>query len=145
MTKILVLAAESSRAKLYLAETPSSPLVEKADLIMPEGRMHAGDLVSDGPGSDGGAGGQGRHVMDEPTDPHTVVQEAFARQLVERLQHELDQNAFDKLVLLAPPAFLGKLRAELGDQLEKHVAEEIDKNLVQKNADELRDYISLLH
>ena len=145
MSKTLVLVAESSRAKLYSADTIVAELVEKEDLIYPEGRSHENDLVSDGPGSDGGSVGQGRHVLDSKHSATEATHEAFAKMLVDRLEQERSQKSFDRLVLMASPAFLGILRKKLNPNLASMVAEEIDKNLVQRPSDEIRSHISILH
>lgn len=145
MSRILVLVAESSRAKLYLADSRVSELVEKEDFIYPEGRSHEYDLVSDHPGSDAGSMGQGPHVLDPKHSATEATHEAFAKLLMERLEKELHADSFDKLVLMASPAFLGILRKKLSPNLSSRVAEEINKNLVQRPIDEVRSHISILH
>jgi len=145
MTRILVLVAESSRARVYLAETPSSPLNELEDRVNPEGRLHEGDLVSDAPGSDGGASGQGRHVMNSKTSAHEAVQAAFAKDLVAVLDQKRTANEFDQLVLVAPPAFLGALRGAMSRELSSMVAEEVGKNLVEHSTNDVRTHLSTLH
>ena len=46
---------------------------------------------------------------------------------------------FQKLVLMAPPAFLGMLREQLGGEVRKLVVEEIAKDLVTHSIGEVRD------
>lgn len=145
MSKTLVLVAESSRAKLYTADTMISQLVEKQDFIYPESRSRESALVSDSPGSDGGSVGQGRHVMDSKHSATEATHEAFAKMLVEHLEKERNDKSFDRLVLMASPAFLGILRKRLSPNLSSMVAEEIDKNLVQRPSGEIRSHISILH
>ena len=144
MCKTQILVAESSRAKLFLAETPTAALIELEDFVQPEGRLHEGDLVSDEPGSDGGSTGQGRHVIDDRTTASQMAQISFARQLAERLETGRNTHEFDPLVLVAPPEFLGRLRDELGATLNKLVVEEINKNLVHDSSDVIRSYVSVL-
>ncbi|WJW76629.1 host attachment protein [Thiohalobacter sp. IOR34] len=144
MTRTMVLVAEGSRAKLYLAEAKAAPLREIADFVNPEGRLHEGDLVSDDPGRDGGGGGFGPHVLDEEVPATEEVQIVFARQLAERLEEERLKDSFDELVLVAAPHFLGLLRNKLTPELAQRVVEEIDKDLVRMPADELRAEISVL-
>ncbi len=144
MSRVLVLAAESSRAKLFKAETKAAPLKEVEDFVNPEGRLHEGDLVSDDPGEDGGGGGFGPHQMDEEVEVHEAVAMAFAKQLAERLERERVGNGFDELVLIAPPKFLGYLRDKLSPELASLVTETIDKNLVRLPAAEIREKVSVL-
>ena len=49
---------------------------------------------------------------------------------------------FDRLVLVAPPKFLGALRKELHKEVEKLVAEELPKDLSWLNAREIERYFS---
>lgn len=141
MAQLWVLVAESSRAKIYSAKSRKSPFSEIEDLIHPEGRMHEGDLVSDVPGSDGGTTGQGRHVIDDKTSAREQQNIDFATQIVHRLEDGRKQAAFDELVLIAPPAFLGILRSRLSKTLMERVSLEIDKNLVKQSAATIAEHV----
>ena len=143
MSGTWILVAESSRAKLYSAESRKSPLVEIEDFVHPEARMHEGDLISDQSGSDGGSVGQGRHVLDNKTNAKDTERADFARTLAHRLEAARKEKAFDRLVLIAPPSFLGLLRNNLSDGVMEQVTEQIDKNLVQEPADVVREHLSM--
>ena len=106
--------------------------------------MHEGDLISDSPGFDGGSVGQGRHMIDNQTEARDQTNIDFAKLLAERLERGLREKAFDHLVLIAPPAFLGLLRHNLGKQVMARVSEQIDKNLVRQPAAEIRRHLSKL-
>jgi protein required for attachment to host cells len=142
MSYIWVLVAESSRAKLYSAENRKAPLVEIGALVHPEARLHEGDLVSDQSGSDGGSVGQGRHVLDNKTNARDTEKTEFAKNLAHRLEAARKEKAFNRVVLIAPPSFLGLLRDNLSDQVMELVTEQIDKNLVQQPACEVREHLS---
>ena len=144
MSKTFILVAESSRAKLYVAVSATAALTELEDFIHPEGRMHEGDLVSDKPGSDGGAVGQSRHVIDNRTNATQAAHAAFAKTLVERLEKGRVESEFDQLVIMAPPAFLGLVRGEMSRGLIRMVVEEVNKNLVLRSPDEVRMHSSVL-
>ena len=118
-----------------------SPLLEIEDLVHPEGRMHEGDLVSDSPGSDGGTTGQGRHVIDDETSAREQQNIDFATQIAHRLERGRKEDAFDELVLIAPPAFLGILRNRLSKTLMERVSLEIDKNLVKQSAATIAEHV----
>jgi protein required for attachment to host cells len=138
-----ILVAESSRAKLYSVDGNVAPLSELEDLVHPAGRMHEGDLVSDRAGNDGGTMGQGRHVMDNKTGAKEYEKIEFARQLAERLETACNCGDFERLVLIAPPGFLGVLRDKLSKKVIDRVYKEIDKNLVQKPAEVVREHVSM--
>jgi len=142
MSCIWVLVAESSRAKLYSAENRKAPLVEIGAFVHPEARLHEGDLVSDQSGSDGGSVGQGRHVLVNKTNARDTEKTEFAKNLAHRLEAARKEKAFNRVVLIAPPSFLGLLRDNLSDEVMELVTEQIDKNLVQQPASEVREHLS---
>jgi len=141
MSATWVLVAESSRAKVYLATDRSATLVEIHDLVHPASRLHEGDLVSDTPGSDGGGVGQGRHVLDAETTARAHESLRFAKELAERLDRGRTEGAFGRLVLIAPPAFLGLLRDSLSKEVKDLVSQEVNKNLVQQPSEVIRTYL----
>ena len=144
MPRTWILVAESSRAKLYSANGNLAPLSELEDLVHPAGRMHQGDLVSDRAGNDGGSIGQGRHIMDDKVSAREYEKLEFARQLAQRLDAGCSSGCFERLVLIAPPAFLGLLRDKLSKQVMERVYKQIDKNLVQKPAEVVREHIATM-
>jgi protein required for attachment to host cells len=145
MMKTWILAAESSRAKLYSSKSKTAPLIEVETLVHPESRMHEGDLVSDRNGNDGGSYGQGPHAYDNKTTAHRHEHMIFARQIAERLEQGRTSGEFEALVLVAPPTFLGLLRDQMSKPLMAMVARQIDKNLVLQTPDKLRDQVWALH
>ncbi|HFD78794.1 MAG TPA: host attachment protein [Gammaproteobacteria bacterium] len=147
MSRIWILVAESSRAKLYKADNRKAPLTEVEALVHPAGRLHEGDLVSDRPGSDPGTPGgqgQGRHVVDNKISAKQAEDIDFARYLARHLDQGRIDGAYDELVLIAPPAFLGLLRNSINKEVMERVSEQIDKNLVQQSPEALREQISVL-
>ncbi len=141
MANTLFLVAESSRAKLYKVENRRAPFMEIDAMVHPESRAHEGDLVSDRAGSDGGSSGQGRHVIDNRHTAKDHEAQVFARDLANRLDSGRNKGEFKRIVLVAPPAFLGMLRDSLSKEVLGMVTRQVDKNLVQKPAEVLREYI----
>ncbi len=141
MRRTWILVAENSRAKFFSAEDPTAPISEIEALICPNGRLHEGDLVSDNPGSDGGSVGQGRHVIDNKVTARDQEHINFAKQLATRLNTARKKGKYDRLVLVAPPAFLGLLRDSVSKEVSAMVSRQVDKNLVQQPAEVLRKYL----
>jgi protein required for attachment to host cells len=141
MPNTLVLVAESSRAKLYTVENRRAPFMEVDAMVHPESRAHEGDLVSDSAGSDGGSNGQGRHIIDSKHSAKDNEALIFARDIASRLDSGRNKGEYDRVVLVAPPAFLGVLRDNLSKEVLGMVSCQVDKNLVQKPAEVLREYI----
>lgn len=140
MTKWVVVA-DSVRCRLYEQELVNSEYCEKQDWIHPASRQRDRDIITDQPGSDGGAAGQGRHPMPPKTDPKTHEQEVFAREICEHLETGRKKGAYDSLVLVAPSAFLGMLRNTMGKELYKMVVTEINKDLTKLSPSEVQGYV----
>jgi len=140
MSGTWVLVAESSRAKLFKAVNRTD-LTELEALTHSEGRLHEGDLVSDRAGSDGGSIGQGRHVFDDKVSAKEHEAGVFAKAIANRLETARNNGDFNKLVLVAPPAFLGQLRNNLSKEVMSMVSKQIDKNLVTKPAETIGQYL----
>jgi len=137
-----VVVADSSRARIFKAESAHGPLQELATLAHPEGRLHAQELTSDLPGRAFDSSGLGgRHAMEQNIDPKENEALKFARQVAEHLENGQSENQFARLVLVAAPKFLGHLRQNLSDRVVALVSQEIDKNLVQQSAEDIRRHL----
>jgi len=138
---ILVLVADGSRARFLRAEDGGSPLVETGDFVHPESRLRQQDLVSSGSGSGRDSGGYGMHSMGHENAAHRRQPEAFARELCDEIDRLRGKGSLYRIYLIAPPAFLGHLRAALNKQSEDLVAGEIDKELVTASLDDIRSHL----
>jgi protein required for attachment to host cells len=133
-----VVVAESSRAKLFAWDKPSAPLRELEDLTHPESRLHEQELTTDLPGRAFDSAGEGRHAMGQVVSPKQEEAVRFAKTIGDRLESGRVEGCFEKLILVAAPQFLGLLRDSLSDNTKKLVVKEINKNLVQHDAAEIR-------
>jgi len=138
MTDIWILAANGSRATIFRAESPSAPLAEVESLANPDARAKQIDLVSDRPGRTFDSVGAGRHAKAVEVEPKQQEQIRFAKSIAERLEQARLENTFERLVLVAAPAFLGLLRANLGAPLAARVSLEIDKDYTALRPEVLR-------
>lgn len=141
MQKTWVVAAESSRARIFSLENRIAPLRAVDDLSNPVARTHERDLISDRPGRSFDSGGEGRHSMEPQVDPKHHEAVAFAKRINERLEQGRTKGDFEELILIAPPEFLGILRQNLNGNTVKHVTKTIAKHLVQKDETEIREYL----
>ena len=129
-----VLVCDASRGRLF-RDGGDGRLVEIARYDHPDARAHVRDLVSDeqgrkpvgGPVS-GRPAAVGRPGVEPETDPKWVEAEKFARELASALERGLYDHAYDGVVLVAPPQFLGLLRDTVGDQVKKRVEATIGKD-----------------
>lgn len=141
MNTTWVLVADSSRARIFRAETPIGGIVEIETLTHPESRLHEQEITSDLPGRSFDSHGQGRHAMGAKVAPKQHEQQAFAKQICERLDNGRGQGEFQQLILVATPSLLGLLRKNLSEETAKQVTYELDKNISRLQADEIRRHL----
>ena len=139
MSIIWVLVADSSRARIFAADTPKGPLQELETLAHPQSRLHERDLTTDLPGRTFDSAGQGRHAMEQKTSPKHEEAISFARQISEQLDSARIAGKFGKLMLVAAPAFLGLLREHLSAETMKQVTAQLDKDFTTLDAAALRN------
>ncbi len=106
---ICVVVADSSKARILMAESGSSPLVDERDYIHAESRLREQDLVSDGSGSESDSGGLGKHSMGHEKAAHQKEAETFAHELCDEIDKLRRTRDLRKIYLVASPKFLGAL------------------------------------
>lgn len=72
-----------------------------------------------------------RHGIEPTSDAHDQLKVEFARDMARVIEDGMGRQAFDSLVLVAPPRMLGNLRAELPKAVIKRVSAQLDKDLTQ--------------
>jgi len=145
MSYTWVLVADSTRARIFDMESSSAGLSELEALSSPEGRLHDRDITSDLPGRsfDSNKAG-GRHAMEPATDPKQELAIEFARTIARHLEAARLKKDFEQLAIVAAPTFLGLLREQLNASCSKLVAFELNKNLVQQTAEDIRSHLPKL-
>ncbi len=133
-----IVTADSSRARI-LQVAGRERLVEVEDFLNPEGRLHNREITTDANPRLHGPGGLG--AREEPSAVEHAV-EMFSKRLGNYLEKARTDHRYDRLVLVAPPKFLGVMRKELGKEVEKLVADELGKDLSWFNARDLQLYLS---
>ena len=140
MKSTFILVADNVRARIFTAETPSSPLQEIEALAHTEGRLHDREMTSDLPGKIKGEGSVG-HAFEQPTDPKKHEADNFAHRIAQYLEEAHNTNKFEQLLIIAEPSFLGLLRNQLSEQIKKLVSFELDKNITTHNVDDIRKHL----
>ena len=142
MYTTLVVVADSGRARIYGLEKKGKPMLELADLIHAEARLHARELVSDRPGRTFDSRGSGRHAKEASSPLKEQEATKFAQQISAYIDTERNKHNFNNLVLVAPPEFLGILRKALSRESGKLISRQIDKNLVLRKEAAVREYLA---
>ena len=141
MKKTWVVVAESSRARFFVTRTPRYDLKELTSLSHAESRLKESEMRTDSPGRSFDSGGQGRHAMTEETSIKTQEQMAFAKEIADKLELGRSKGSYERLIICAPPAFLGCLRKTLPQTTIDLVDKAINKNLVRLSTEEIADHM----
>lgn len=72
----------------------------------------------------------------------TGREDVFLRDLAQWLNTAEREQAFDRLVLIAPPATLEEIRALLGEKVNTRVCEGLDRDIEQVTQDEIEDHLT---
>lgn len=136
-----IVVADAGRARIFEDSGRIGDRLgtERRDIALPTPPSR--EIASDRPGRSFDSGGEGRHAMAPPTDPHRHAKAEFARELVHTLDHARRQGSFEELVIAAAPAFLGDLRSAMPEQLRACVRHEIDKDFAGLPEPDLKRHI----
>jgi protein required for attachment to host cells len=139
MANTWVIVADGTRARFFNRH-PNRQLDEFDVLVSPDNRLHEGDLVSDRQGriESSGAGG---HGMGNKNATKEHEQDVFAKRVAGRVDEGRKAGEVGKLVLVASPRFLGRVRASLSGPSADLVVHTIDKELTQLSADKLAEHL----
>jgi protein required for attachment to host cells len=141
MATTWILAADSYRARLFEL-APRGEVREIGDFVHPAARERERDLLTDAPGR---YFVKGRHDQASANEPHTpaeqVEEEKFARQLADELERGRTSNRYDKLCLVAPPRFLGRIKDALGKEVGKRLSLTVPKDLAAFDAETILGYV----
>ena len=140
MSTTWILVANASQAKLYTNSGPKKGLELLKELLHPESREKAANLVSDRPGHIQGHGnGHGSYVP--ATDPKENEADRFALELARELEDGRTSNAYDRLIIAASSPFLGMLNGRLSSQVKGKLAESIEKDYTRLPVKELSGHL----
>lgn len=120
MPRNLILIANASRAKILESDRAMHDVRVIEEFDHPEGRARAGELLQDRAGRLH-KNGATRSAYEPHSTPHEVELDAFARTLARRLGEHCREWPTLPVILLAPPAMLGRLRASLDESVRRQV------------------------
>ena len=141
MPNTWLMVADTSQAKFFSVDKKGI-LSELERLEHPEGRLHVSELTSDLPGrAFDSAGNGGRHTMETKLSPKEQEAIGFAKKIGHQLESHREKGEFEKLIVIAPPAFLGLLRKKMGANITRTITTEIGKNLIGQTDQEIRKHL----
>jgi protein required for attachment to host cells len=138
-----MLVADGRRARLLVEKRRGAGLEEPADWAMEIGPDELYD-PQDRPPRSFDRVGAGRHAMDKGRSLHEQEEEKFLKRVADRLGDAEKHNAFEHLVIAAPPRALGLLRSLLPAGAKARIRADLSKDLLDEGAPQLRERLSEL-
>jgi protein required for attachment to host cells len=137
-----ILVADRTRAKLFESKGPGKGALQHLrDIPHPEGRLQARDMEADKPGRISDSFGT-RHAMSPHHEPEERHAQEFAHHLAEVLNKGRNDHAYQKLILVAEPGFLGDLSGALDKNTSALVEKTVGKDLMHVGKNELPQHLS---
>jgi len=147
-TRIVV--ADQGEARFYNLERFDAPLQPVGKLTDPKAHLHDRDLKSDRPGrvfdrapTEGRRRGSvAHHSTGGERSPRKHEAKLFANRIAEELEASARSGHFDRLIVMAGPAFLGLLRTAFPPGLKSIIAAEVPKDLIHEPESAIRSHLS---
>lgn len=121
-----ILVGDEASARLFEAEDPSGDWRAVQVFSHPQSRMKAEDFLTDRPNNE-----------ESGMPPRDFEGMRFTREIAQHFDR--NQNAFDRLIIVGPPRFLGALRKNLSNPVAKKLTDSLNKELTQLNQRELQE------
>jgi protein required for attachment to host cells len=138
MDTVWILVCDSARARFFETSDEASPWRLLETLSHDASRAKTAELASDQQGTRSSEGASVHHNALAPaSSPKENEKASFAQSLVSRLDRGMRAHRFLRWVLVAPPHFVGLVKAELTLELEKHLLATVDKDLAGLETAEL--------
>ena len=127
MARTWILVANASHASVYLNDGPHKGLTRVKTLEHAASREKGAYLATDRPGQQQGPNaGRGSFVSSK--SPKEVEAERFAIEVARALDHGRTQNAYQRLILVASPHFMGLVNQHLDAHVRQMVSDSIEKD-----------------
>ena len=141
-----IVVAHEAGVRLFENQGRGTGLELVEEIEHAAGRVRDRDMSSDRPGRSfrKNSGDPNRASMGQSEGPHDRAVADFARALADKLQSARVQNRYKRLVLVAPPRFLGLLRSSLDGPTSQLVMVSLDKDLAASKKSELVERLSEL-
>lgn len=135
-----ILVADGARARILETEGPGTGLRAALNFQFAEPHASSHEMGTERLGRTNTPGTGQPHAVEPKHDWHTFQKHLFAAHVAEALDKAKD--AFDDLVLVAPPKALGELRKALSHAIKTRVKGELDKDLTHLTIHEMADHLS---
>lgn len=142
MKSTWILVADRAHARLFSPTIDGGGLTELEDFINPEGRKPEAAYANDRAPRSFESMGPSSHAIQPHTTAEEKVAARFAGELNDVLERGRVEHRYERLILVAPPRFLGALHNAMGKQVSSCVVAQLDKDIVTLPATEIREHLA---
>lgn len=136
-----ILVADETRCRLFQAQETDTQLAEIQDFAHPQSRLQEREIISDAHGRFRNDAGIGSHNYAPQVTQEQHEAMLFAKEIAAYLDKASHAQKYEKLFIIAPPAFLGMLRKNLSQRTQSLVREEIAKDLSKMQPRDIREHL----
>ena len=140
--RIWILVADGARARLLVHEPSKNGFKPALDREFIGTNLPSREIASDRGGRALGGDRQASHGVQPKSDPHRYEEEMFAREIASALEKGRKHDAFDQLIVVAPPRILGVLRSSFTKPLQERIKVELNKDLTSVSIHDLPKHLS---
>ncbi|MEX1152632.1 host attachment protein [Parvibaculum sp.] len=139
--RIWILVADGQKARFLASEKRNEDLVSALpDLVVPNPPTR--EQGTERPGRVHESVGARRSAYEPPTDMHRQAKRDFAKAVAETLLVKTREDAFDKLIVVAPPEMLGDLRTALAPETRARLIGERARDYTELTPREIKEQLS---
>lgn len=137
-----ILVANGSRAKLFATDERAERWDLREEFLHEESRSMSRHLLNQ-PDNPNAGSLHKPQPENEPDARQQFEHDRFARELAQRLERGLNDHAYDRLVIAAPPGFLGLLRKQISTRVHQRLMLDYRADYVNVPERELPERIPL--
>ncbi len=136
-----IVVADHQRARVYENDGPGKGMAEVPGLAFETHLRPDREIMADKPGRSHESATTGRHAIEPRTDAHRLEGKRFVEGVVEALDQAAKRDAYQRLIVVAPPRALGEFRDALPARVRDKVTGELAEDLTKAPAEDLAGHL----
>jgi len=135
-----VVTSDSNTCRIFHYIKKANQLTLLKEIRHPENKLRDIDLTSDKPGHyKSSSSTHGAYA--QPSDPKEIKVEGFSREIAKELDHGRSTNAYENLIVIAPPHMNGLIFQHINKHVKNLVTHNIEKDVVHLPDQELLTFL----
>lgn len=137
-----IVVADHQHARFFENDGPGHGIQAIEDLSLDTHLHRNSEILSDHAGRSVSTRNGQHHIVGASGDPHQQEGFAFMRRVADIASDRANDQAYDRLILIAPPRALGELRKTLSDSAKRKVIAELNEDLTKATIPEILKHLS---